>query len=392
MRIALLTTHDRDSSAGAEPAPFRRYAGSRLIERQLDLALAAGCETIICLADSISAEVIDLQHRAERADTKFIILNETYRLAEAVSEDCELLVMASGVLPAESVVLEKLSEQCILVFPAQEAVAKGYERIDLELAWSGILLVRGVIVECLADLPSDIDVPSALLRLSLQADAKPIILDGKLIEQGEWHWKPNRHELEEREKRWIRTNVRLAPPSAPGLAVTDRIAVRLARDALGKSLESWLFVAAGVTAAIALALSILGMPSVGLAFGGLMAAFASIIGTVERIGSTYQLGSQSSSRTGLADLAIDPVLVVLVALASNEDTQWLRWFVPAILFGLLRLGEMVSVPRWRPSYSDRVAMTVLLIPAAFFGWAQGGAALLAGLALLSLFVTTKSKS
>ncbi|WP_197470434.1 hypothetical protein, partial [Erythrobacter sp. HI0019] len=86
-------------------------------------------------------------------------------------------------------------------------------------------------------------------------------------------------------------------------------------------------------------------------------------------------------------ILIDPVIVLLIVLASPEDTAWLRLFVPAVLFGLLHLGERLVQRDWRRSYADRVMLTALLIPAALFGVIQPAAAVLALGALVSLFLT-----
>ena len=67
MRVALLSVLDSQADPRRVPAPFRMLAGARLVDRQLDIALAAGCETIACLANTVGREVIDLQHRAEAA-------------------------------------------------------------------------------------------------------------------------------------------------------------------------------------------------------------------------------------------------------------------------------------------------------------------------------------
>ena len=76
MRVALLSVLDNQSRPRTLPAPFRVVAGARLVERQLDIALAAGCETITCLALTVGREVIELQHRAEAAGARFIVIRE----------------------------------------------------------------------------------------------------------------------------------------------------------------------------------------------------------------------------------------------------------------------------------------------------------------------------
>ena len=108
-----------------------------------------------------------LQHRAEAAGARFIAIREPRKLSGIVTANDELLVLAPGVLPDEDAVMRHLAKPCVLVFPADPAVQRGYERIDLHFAWAGALVVRGTAVEQLAQLPGDVDTPSALLRIAL---------------------------------------------------------------------------------------------------------------------------------------------------------------------------------------------------------------------------------
>lgn len=391
MRVALLSTLDSETPPGGVRAPFRRFAGSRIIERQLDLALAAGCETIACLTDNVGREVIELQHRAERSGVRFIALRETHGLSGIVSADSELLVFAPGVLPADASVLKHVTKPAVLVFPADLAVPRGYERIDPEFAWAGVFLARGAIVERLRELPPDADAPSALLRIALQSGTRPIPLEKRLLEEGEWHLRPEPQELAEREEKWIHSHARLAPFNAPGLAVSERMGIRLARDILGGKGTRIPAIASGVAGVLAVAVSLVGFPVVGLGFGALMAIFAAMAEVVERVGLAGQVRPERSAMTKAVDWLADPVLVVLVALASPEDTEWLRLFVPVMLFGLLRLGRSSAIRKWRMTYADRVAAALLILPAALFGLAQPVAASLALLVLLSFFITIGSE-
>ncbi len=391
MRVALLSAQNHENSVGEVRAAFRTFAGFRLIERQLHLALAAECEVIACLADTIGPEIIELQRRCERSGAKFVVVREGNRLAEVINEKSELLLFAPGVLPKEQTVLDNLSKNNVLLFPSDTAVPRGYERVNLEFAWSGVLLAPGAVVDRLAELPSDIDVPSALLRLSLQAGVEQRVLNSDLIEDGEWFWRPDQSDLDERKDRWISAHLDLAPYSAPGLAVAERIGARVFRDQFNRTSTRLPMIAAAISGLAAVFLASFGVPVIGLVFGVLMTAFAAMADVASRIRSASQPGFQKPHEATLTDWAIDAVLIVLVALASQAGAEWLRVFVPFTLFCLLRLGQRLSASRWRASYADRVAAMFLLIPAGIFGLVQEAAALMLIVALLSLFVTVESR-
>ncbi|MBL4857863.1 MAG: hypothetical protein JKY36_01450, partial [Erythrobacter sp.] len=99
MRIALLSTLDRDPRPGSPRPAFANFAGAMVVERQLDLALLMGCERVVCLVDAVEREIVELQHRAECAELKFRAIRQPSRLAGMVTADDELLVIDTGILP-----------------------------------------------------------------------------------------------------------------------------------------------------------------------------------------------------------------------------------------------------------------------------------------------------
>jgi hypothetical protein len=376
LRIALLSVLDGQSDPRKVPAPFRRLAGARLVERQLDIALAAGCESIACLVNVVGREVMDLQHRAEAAGARFIAIREPRKLSGLVTASDELLVIAPGILPDDEVILRHL------------AINRGYERIDAHFAWAGALLTKGNAVETLAQLPGDIDAPSALLRIALQSGMRTVPLETRLLEEHIWLRDPSPEELAFREKSWVSGHADVAAFTAPGLAIAERMGVRLAQDTIGGRLPRILALSAALSGLLALSSAIGGwlLPAFGLAI--LAALLFAMEEVVRRVSNAGQVKPRVPPLIQAITILFDPLLVILIALASPEDTGWLRLFVPAILFGLLHLGDRISVPRWRRSYADRVLLTVMLLPAVILGVTQPVVAVLSLAILVTLFLTS----
>lgn len=385
MRVALLSTLDNAPALGRVRPAFRYFAGSRIVERQVDLALAAGCETIACLVEGIGREIIETQRRVEAAGARFIALQEPRPLSGLVTAADEIVVIGSGVLPADDVVLRHSLRPAVLVFPAEDAVPLGYERVDAEFAWAGAFVAHGSIVERLTELAPDADVVSALLRIALQAGTRIQPIEKRLLDEGRWQLEPDAAQLAEREQQWIRDHAAPAGFRAPGLAVSERVGARLAKDVLGGRWARMPAIAAGIFGAVALSLSLLGWEAPALGFALLMAVSGTAGETVERIALAGQAGVRRSPLARTIDWMTDPILALVIAMASPEDTGWLRLFVPVVLFGLLRLGGKWAARDWRDTYRDRVALSVLLLPAAFFGLLQPVTAALAIVVLLSLF-------
>ena len=386
MRIALLSVLDGQADPRKLPGPFRMLAGARLVERQLDIALSAGCETIACLANAVGREVIDLQHRAEAAGARFIVVRDPRKLSGLVTASDELLVLASGVLPEEEPILRHLAKPCILVFPEDPAISRGYERIDAQFAWAGALLTRGNAVESLAQLPGDIDAPSALLRIALQGGVRTHPLEVRLLEEDVWLRDPSPEELAARERSWVSGHADVAPFTAPGLAIAERMGVRLAQDTIGGRLARILALSAALSGVISLALAVAGWLLSAFAAVAVAALLFAMEEVVRRVSNAGQVRPRVPSLVKAITILFDPLLVILIVLSSPEDTGWLRLFVPAMFIGLLHLGERLSIPRWRRSYADRVMLTVLLTPAAFLGVIQPLVAVLSIGVLITLFL------
>ena len=386
MRIALLSTLDTttESKLGQTRPPFAQFAGASVVERQLDLALAMDCKAVACLSDSVGKEVIALQHRAERAGIRFVTLRDSRLLSGLVTAADEIVLFANAVLPDSAAVLRHAAKPTILVFPADVAVPLGYERISAEFAWAGVLIAPGGIVERLNDLPLDADVPSSLLRIALQSGLRPLPLERRLLDEGEWHLAASPDALADREARFIRTHAAPAPFTAPGIAVAERMGVRVAQDVLDRNGTPLPWIVASVAAIAALALALFGMPEIGIALATLMATAVVMGQVIERVGQAGEVQPQRSALARVTEALVDPVLITLITLSSPPETGWLRLFVPLVLFGLLRLAARIAPRRWQVSFRDRIILSLLFIPVAYFGFAQEAAGAIAALVLVLL--------
>ena len=385
MRIALLSTLDRDPKPGRTRPAFVPFAGARVIDRQLDLALSLGCEAVACMADGIGREVIELQHRAERAGAKFMALREPAKLSGLVTATDEILVIASGVLPDAQTTERLLTKPAVIGFPADIAVPAGFERIDPEFAWSGVLLTRGNLVERLVEMEPDIDVPSVLMRLALQSGTRLVPAERKLVDQNDWTIDATREGLAARELRWIEAQREPVSFHAPGIAVAERAGTRLARDVVGGRGENGPVVASGVFALSSVAAGALSMPAVGLALVTLAALFSRMGRVVERVANKGQVAAKRSPLLKFLEASLDILFILLIYLAAPDESDLTRIFVPLVLMGLLRLGERHGSEVWKRTYADRILLGFLLAPAAFFGFGVQAAAVIALLVLVTRF-------
>ena len=179
MLVAIISLCAPSDEEDGVPRGLLRFAGQTIAERQINLALQLGCERVVCLVDRIDHDVIALQDTAKDAGAKFNAVTGGLSLLGQVTAGDEVLVFGDGIMPQADVVARQLGEKSgVLVIPAEGAVEIGYERIDAEWAWAGVLRGRGSLVEALSQLPPDIDPVSALLRIALQRGTRVVPLDG----------------------------------------------------------------------------------------------------------------------------------------------------------------------------------------------------------------------
>lgn len=395
MRIAILTALADDPRNSGRKRAFRMFAGRSILSHQLDCAIDWDCESVVCLVSGLGQDVIACQHRAEAAGVRFQAIEDLRRLSGLVKANDDVFVIADGLLPAQGEAGRLLAERpAVLTFPVDPALGLGFERIDSEHAWAGILQTRGQAVERLSDLPPDAEAASALLRIALQAGTRQSPLDPALLANGDWLLDADLPTLQAREKRWFSGQGSSVSFAAPGLATAERIGSRLARDIVGTRLERIPLLATVCAGLLAALMAALDKPLLALSLGSAMAVLLPVAGVIQRFGRTprhraRRFGVDTTLRAG-ADL----LLIALVALTIPvEGDTWVRVFIPVILFGLLRLGEWLSLDvdpegltaPWRALYADRIVLLALLLPAAFFGIVQPVCAVLSLLVLGSLF-------
>ena len=382
MRAALISIAGQPRAEDRAPLTV---AGKTLACRQLDFALAAGCERIVAIGDGAGAEAIALRHAAEGAGAAFQVVRNSHGLLGTVRAADELLVLAPGLLPEASEAIETLGKtKALLVLPAGPGVAAGFERIDLERAWAGAVVVSGAQVERLAELPPDTEAASALMRIALQARVSERRLDEQALADGSWTMLADAGDAAASERAWLKRHLPAASPWAISRWLARQALRRLASAALAASQSlPALLVAVPALAAAAVGAAWYGWPALGfalLALGAPLAEFALALAGLR----AAPFGARRRWHAGLvARCGLDAALVACGALAI--EGSWLhRLFPPLVLLGALHLARS-DRPQAAVLLRDRGVLAALFALSAVFGVAEP-AIMLAALALIALNV------
>ena len=365
-----------------------------MARQQLGIALALECERVVCLAPTLTPDIVQLQHLTEAQGAQFHIIPGPRSLLGLITASDELIVLADGLFSSTAEAVDLLSAgQTVLVQPIEQGLAAGFERIDLNHAAAGAIRIPGRLVEQIATLPADCDPLSALQRIALQAGVRqrPIPLPG----QDGLFWTLVRSDAEAHtiEPLWIRQRTRDTVPLGParGLAL---LAVRSFGPTL---LHAGTGARALVSAAVVLALLALGagwfgLPVLGLgliALGWVLRESAALLARIEHDAAPRPRGIDSLAAYGWA---IDIVIVLLMGWGAVPELgySWLdRMFPPFMLVAQLRIVAAIHDGRWGAWLTDRSMLSVALL-GALLGRvgseaAHGGAvvAAIAALAVLS---------
>ena len=346
------------------------------------------------MVDSIDSEVIDLQESAREGGAKFNAVSGCMSLLGQVTAADELLVFGDGVLPEAGVVEERLGGQGgVLVIPAEGAVEEGYERVDSEWAWAGVLRTRGSIIEGLSQLPPDSDPISALLRLSLQRGTRVIPLDGAKAMRSGWLLAKSEAQIAEYESDFLRRYASRSGFAQPLRALADLIAFRIAPAALDRSFS-------GTPAKLAAVLGIGGafalgwreMPVIGLGVLAL-ASFISDIGRALNgmLGAIHQKVPKFPWLGEGISLLFELTFVALAVLSTASGRPMDQGVLALLVVGLLRLTGQSSRSALLGPLRDRTLILTGFAVVAAFGLLKPALSIVA-LAIVALLLVVQRRN
>lgn len=398
LRVALLAMMEPAGTGQSMPRAFLRVGGATLARHQLGLALALECQRIICVAREVTQAIIALQHEAERAGARLHVISGPRALAGLVTANDELIVFTEGLLAAPQDALGLIEAgHAVLVQPIESGLAGGFERIDLNHAAAGAIRIPGRLVEGLADLPSDCDIPSALTRIALQSGIAMQAVPAAAREGARWKLVRNEVEAHAIESAWIRLHMGDGALPTPGILLA-----RLGVLALGPSIlhagSGWALVALGALAVMLLALGAgwLGHAAVALLLCAIAWTLRRAAGLLERVEhDSLNLRKSAVSGEQILGWLLDIELIALVAWASpllEWESLLSRVFPPFMLLALTRFLPRVLLRGWIAWLEDRALLALLLALAAALGVLEPAVQVLTMLLALAALLLSAGKA
>lgn len=365
MRIALLSTLARTKDG--TPRALMTLGGRPLIAWQMDLARALDCEKLLCLAEGDEVTTDAVVKHAKLAGFEIEFLGGPRHLLGKVTAEQDIVVLTDGLLVdpelARSHFAQRRGVATVSDYPGVE---KGFERIDPERAWAGILVARGSVTEQLAQMPADGDTLSLLLRLALQAGTRIVDIDELHLGTGEILLARAPGDVADREKSLLDNSSGHLTWVGPGEKLASRVARRLAPDHFAKG--------PGIALAAGFAL---------LAGGMFASWFEALLGGLVLIAlGSFSVSLSQSLRflrgkvhgrlinrrfAMIINALMDISIIGALALSGGSVPNLSAVFEPVLLVGLWRLAAPLSPTPARPFWRDRTCLTLILSALAGFG-------------------------
>lgn len=366
MRVALISMIKRQEDDSALPRGQLLFTGRTIASRQIGMALELGCERIICLADGMNACHLALQHFTEKSGAHFHFAQTALSLSGLVRGADDLFIFADGVLLDHTRMIPLLDDRKgVLVVSAEQGVSAGFERIDAQFAWAGVLRTNGDAVERLAELPSDIEPVSALLRIALQSGTYTVPVPDTLLADSALAMLESAAQAKQCEADWIMRHFPLQSWTAPGNAFADRIVARFAHQMFACGLPGKAGLAAVIALIAAAALADwLGGNTAGFLVLALAALIQIVLARLSGLGSG-NLAHAKPERMRAGGVLIDLAIILALALPLFRDISYPILFAGIMLVGLLHLVAYSGPGRLSSLASDRVMLCLILAVAAF---------------------------
>jgi hypothetical protein len=377
---------------------FVRLGGRPLVQHQFDIAMAIGCERLICIVRSLEPEVIALQQRAERAGVLFHTITAPRDLSALIAAQDDVVVIHEGVL-ADPASASELIEQGpgVLVQPIETGLAAGFERIDINHASAGMMRIPGRLIDMLVQMPSDCDVPSTLTRVALQAGVPTREVPAAARSGMGWQMITSEDDAHAIEHQWIAHKLGSARLISPGRRLVRLGILGFASSLLHAGNASLAMIAATI-AVLALALGAAWFDWA--AAGFVMAALAWLClcsATMLRRLEAPLAAGEVKRETGLAalDWLFDAVLVLLIHWAAPPvagTNPLLSLALPVTLLLLVRLSGKVPAMPGAAIIADRALMCLLLATCAAAGLVEWALALGTAALASTILATSSARS
>lgn len=376
MRIAVLSMLEPLAVDGLLTRAGLRVGGEAVIEQQLELAIAAGAQRLLLLGDRRAIGLDDVVALASDAKLDVRVVADAPGLCSEVTAADEVLVFGDALLADPVLALPLLKAHGVATVPVEPGLQAGFERIDAENAWGGLMVIPGALAERLRQLPRDCDVASSLLRIALMAGVTVRPVEEQALADKRWVVVRNEAEGQAIEAHRLRLSLTEARGKTPGSRLAGLFVGKFGGHLFATDRSTILvWWAAVIPAAAAVVLASFGLFALALlavALVWLTVRAAIILENAERQGRIA--AALPNRKSPFVHLAIDLLLLFGIAFALADrggvgsPGSMGPWFVAFVCIAILRIAaRLFPVRQAIPWFEDRFSQCIVLAIAVELG-------------------------
>ncbi|WOE73938.1 hypothetical protein [Alterisphingorhabdus coralli] len=186
MRIALISLCREVSGDDAGYSGLLPIGNDSLLAYQISLAKRAGADMVLCHVDTVPGDLMRHEKMALAGGMQWQTIRHFGDLLANVMADDELLVIGDGIYHTIALFDKFLAIDAPSVMVAQvDNDDQGFERLDLNHVWAGLLLVNREQLDGLSDVPSEWSLESVLLRSAMTGEAQSFMVPGDAMDHGD---------------------------------------------------------------------------------------------------------------------------------------------------------------------------------------------------------------
>ncbi|HVL79662.1 MAG TPA: NTP transferase domain-containing protein [Sphingomicrobium sp.] len=167
---ALIGAYQEDESGGLRA--LLPLSGRTLVEYQVRCAAAAGASPIVVLVERVPVALQDAVESLRNEGLVVTPVSDGLEAASRFEAGALVLLVGDGIVPPADLLAElaESGEPAVVTVPDDER-HQGFERIDAESRWGGLAVIEARLLGSTAAMLGDWDLPSTLLRRTLQDGA-----------------------------------------------------------------------------------------------------------------------------------------------------------------------------------------------------------------------------
>lgn len=183
MRVAILSLCKRQKDSALLGVGLLPVGNATLLKYHIMLAQRAGASKILCHIDAVPGELALHEEFARERGMSWVNIRSITEIGAHIGDEDDAIIIADGYYSEVALFNAFMtSDETGILTADSDGAFPGFERLDINTLWAGLLKLPGTAFANLADVPDDWSLESVLLRQAIADRAPMQMVTGKDIE------------------------------------------------------------------------------------------------------------------------------------------------------------------------------------------------------------------